>query len=83
MGQGVGVTVPSGAAAATGAYRLGYTAGTESQPATPTQAIDVLVGKLATLTALLMLMAWMPVHEVLVVMIRVAHVQGRLVSLCF
>lgn len=80
------VTVSGGAAAAAGAHRLGHAAGAESQPAPPSQAVDVLIGELAALAALLVLVARVPVHHMVIVRVvvgvGVAQVQRRLIPLC-
>lgn len=82
MQEGVGVTIP-GAAAAAGAHRLGHAAGTQPLlPAAP-QTVDVLIGELAALATVRVLEARVPVRVVveMVIGVRVAEVQGGLVSL--
>lgn len=82
MQEGVGVTVPSAAAAAR-THRLRHTAWTQPLlPATP-QTVDVLIGEFAALAAVCMLEAWMSVRMVMemVIGVRVAQVHGGLVSL--
>lgn len=77
--EGMGVTIP-GAAAAAGAHRLGHAAGTQPLLTAAPQTVDVLIGELAALAAVRVLETRVRVVVEMVIGVRVAEVQGGLVS---
>lgn len=81
--KGMGVTIPSAAAAA-GTQRLRHATGTKPLlPADP-KTVDVLVGEFTALAAVRVLEAGVALCVVMemVIGVRVAQVHGELVSFC-